>query len=600
MKKTLLLFFFLIALCINALASTFGYSNGNCGRNNVARVGTTELQGLLIRLDNDKVKMLAGKTISGVQAVLASRNGKNLKLFVSETPDGEALAGTESATISKTNQWADYTFAAPYVVKGTEENLYIGFTYEIASTYSPLSFDFSQDCKGVSYAYENGKWVDTYGMGFGMPNIKLVTNETFDIADFMVKTFTPTGFLKVGMEYKDMEAQLVNIGNTAVKSFTAKVKVGNNEESTEKFETSVEPGSTFDMKLPTIVAKESGRQTVAVTISDIVFANGATSDADLTDNKSSEEVFFYAENVTKKLLVEAFTGQTCSNCPTGHRTMKTALEKLEEEGVEVVEIAHHAGYSADNFTMTEDGEYCFFYNNNGSTYAPAVMVNRWRNPLGTDKGPVFNVSETNITKNATAALNQEPYVTLDFTSDYNETTREAELKLDIHCHRKPEGPVVFNIMVAQDPIITYQVSGGEEYVHTNVSRGTIAGNAWGYDITSKLVEGETFTFTKTCKLPETIKSTSGLALFLPLEIPTVAKDMKFIAYVSAYSETDANANEVYNCAETPLMKDADGIHSVSEATGYRVQSTGFFNLSGQKVGENYRGIVVKNGKKVLK
>ena len=598
MKKTLLLFSFLLALSTSALATTFGYTNGTAGRNNMARLGTTQLQGQLMRLNSDKVKMLAGKTISGAQTVIGSKNGSKFQMFVRETPDGPNLAATENAELGRANQWTDYTFAAPYVVKGTEENLYVGFTYEIAASYSPLSYDFTKDSKNLSYAYQDGKWVDTYGTNFGMPNIRLVTSEDFDIADLMVKTFTPTGFMRTGGEYGGHEAQILNIGSVVAKSFTAKVKVGDGEETIEQYnDVNLAPNTEFTMKLPKMVASNEGHQNVSVTISDIVFENGSA-DADLSDNGCLEEVFVYDESVTKRLLLEAFTGQHCSNCPTGHIATHSAVQELESNGIEVFEVSHHAGYQPDNFSMNEDSEYCFFYNNGSSTYAPAIMVNRWKNPKGTYPGPVFNTGETLIWNTSVDALNQEPYVTLEMTSDYNEATREAQLKVDILCHRKPAGTTVLNIMIAQDSIITYQTAGGNDYVHNNVCRGTINNNAWGFNITDKLEEGKTYTYTTTYTLPEAIRSTAGTKMFLPLDVPTVAKYMKFVAYVAAYDYDDPNGNEVYNCAGTKLMgNDASGIASVMQNSEFRIQNS--YNLAGQKVGENYRGIVIKNGKKVL-
>lgn len=597
MNKTLLFFSLLIALSTSALATTLSYSNGSAGRSNVARVGTTEMQGQLMRLNSDKVKMLAGKTISGIQTVLGSRNGSNFNLFVRETPDGPNLAAVENATIPKANAWTDFAFAAPYVVKGTEENLYIGFTYEIATSYSPLSYDLTQDSKNLSYAYQDGKWVDTYGSNFGMPNIRLVTSENFDIADLMVKTFTPTGFMRSGVSYDDYEAQILNLGTVTAKSFTAKVKVGDGVETVEPYDNvNLAPNAVFTIKLPKLVASNKGRQNVSVTVSDIVFANDAA-DADLTDNNCLEEVFIYDENVTKRLLIEAFTGQHCSNCPSGHRAMNTTIEELESYGIEVLEVSHHAGYQPDNFTTNEDSEYCFFYNSGGSTYAPAVMVNRWKNPKGTYPGPVFNTGETLIWNTAVDALNQEPYVTVDMTCDYNEATREAKLKVDIKCHRKPEGTTVFNIMIAQDSIMAYQTSGGTDYIHNNTCRGTIANNAWGFNISDKLVEGETYTYTTTYTLPEAIRSTAGTKVTLPLDIPTEAKNMKFVAYVAAFDYENPNGNEVYNCAGTKLM--SDDASSISTIRNEQCVMRNSYNLAGQKVGENYRGIVIKNGKKVL-
>ncbi len=49
-----------------------------------------------------------------------------------------------------------------------------------------------------------------------------------------------------------------------------------------------------------------------------------------------------------------------------------------------------------------------------------------------------------------------------------------------------------------------------------------------------------------------------------------------------------------------VVKDeATSIQSATEAEGYRLKTTGIYNLNGQRVNANHRGIVIKNGKKVM-
>jgi len=67
-----------------------------------------------------------------------------------------------------------------------------------------------------------------------------------------------------------------------------------------------------------------------------------------------------------------------------------------------------------------------------------------------------------------------------------------------------------------------------------------------------------------------------------------------LAYGKAYLPASGS-----NSAATLIFvfEDANGIQSATEATDYRVQTTGAYNLQGQKVNNNFRGIVIKNGKK---
>jgi len=602
MNKSLLIFFFFLT-SLSAFAGSFGYSNGTCGRNNIARFGTTEKQGVAILLNEEKVKMLAGKTISGLQVVLASRNGSNLKVFVSRSLDATPLVEASGA-VSKTNQWQEISLNSAYTITGNEGSLYVGLTYEIANTYSPLSFDFSKDSRGVSFAYENGKWVDTYNTQFGMPNVRLITKEELNITDMKVKSFKPSGYMKQGVEYSGMTTELSNLGSTIVKGFTAKVKVGNGETSSLNItDANIAPGQNYSLEVPTFAASEGGRLPVHVEISDIVLADGTKAADDASsDNISEEEYFFYPTDFKRNILLEAFTGQTCSNCPAGHQAEHKAVESLRAQGFNVIEVSHHTGYSADAFSMNESADYTVFYNSGGQVYAPAAMVNRWYYSLDTSSpGPVFHVSQAQIEKYAEAVNKEEAFVTVDIEcSSYNETTREAELAINVNCLSKPEGTAALNILLVQDSILGYQTAGStDSYVHNSVFRGSIINNSWGADITASLTEGEMAVFKLKYTLPEVITSTSGINLIPSKDIPTVAKNMKFVAYVARYTADNPNANEVYNCAETYLLPKATSIGMIEAECQSAAKPNGIYNLRGQKVSADYRGIVIKNGKKYL-
>jgi hypothetical protein len=46
-----------------------------------------------------------------------------------------------------------------------------------------------------------------------------------------------------------------------------------------------------------------------------------------------------------------------------------------------------------------------------------------------------------------------------------------------------------------------------------------------------------------------------------------------------------------------LNGEADGIRSI-ENSELRIENYDYFNLAGQRVSKNYKGIVIKNGKKI--
>ncbi|MCF0197720.1 MAG: hypothetical protein HUK02_00150 [Bacteroidaceae bacterium] len=570
-----------------------GFSNGQCGRNNLTSIGSADVQGQMMRLSADKVKALVGAKLTGVSVVVGSRNCQDYDVFVRTSPEGANLAHA-SIVPAKANVWADYAFDAAYTVTGNEPALYVGYTCK-AGNYQALSYDLTQDSKDVSFAYNEGVWQDTYGMSLGMPNVRVLAEGTPASADLMLKTYTQQGYYKGGQDYQH-SIEVFNFGQKTITAFDAVVRIGDGaQQRISVADISLAANATHSVELPTLRSDDKGYQQVTVTLDNIATADGALADAEPSDNATAAAVFFYPADVQKNILLEGFTGQACPNCPAGHRAEKTAIESLESKGVTVYEVTHHAGYEPDAFSMEDDGAYCFFYGSN-STFAPAVMLNRWRcATLSSKPGPILNADALLIEQAALSVLDREPYVQMNMTSDYDAATNTAKIAVDIECLRLPScAQTVFNIMLSQDSIIAPQSNGGSGYVHNAVARGNIVGSAWGRLVSLK--EGETLHYETNYTLPASIESTAGTSYegFAP-NIATEASNMKLTAYVAAYSENDYNGNEVFNCVQIPLVKSATGISAVNSD----VRNVVRYNLSGQRVGEQYKGIVIANGKKIV-
>ena len=89
-------------------------------------------------------------------------------------------------------------------------------------------------------------------------------------------------------------------------------------------------------------------------------------------NNSSDATF----NYHRILLLEEFTTEKCPNCPGAAEKIHNLLYGPDNLERQVAVVCHHAGYNTDGFTTSTDLAYEWFYNNEGSTYAPALMYNR--------------------------------------------------------------------------------------------------------------------------------------------------------------------------------------------------------------------------------
>lgn len=544
----------------SADAVTIGYSKETINRN-IFRLGSSTTQGQAIRLSKAKLQALKGKTIDFVEIAVGSKNTTDNKLntFISTSLDGTPLVeGT--LKVSRAYSKAKWTLSTPYTITGDEECLYIGYTAEIPSTYNMLLSDGSYDISGCNFAYKDGEWVDTYGMGKGSAYIFVNVDGAADYTDAIMGRNNFDGYFKAGNDY-DFSARFLNAGTTTITAFDAIVTVGG-KTTTQHFDgLAIKPKEGYSFKLSGLNSNNEGNQDVNVELANV---NGKGVEVDPSDNSSSGSLFFYPHDMERSLLVESFTGQDCTQCPSGHVTIDGALEAYQNVSEDsIIELTHHAGYYPDMFTMEEDDFSRFFYSNPGSTFAPAVMVNR-NADSSVGMAPVVNVDYGDIITLLSHAASAKPYVSLNLETALDKSTRELIVKLQVKPHTDmPSDKVLFNVYLVQDGIKAYQANGGTNYTHSRVSRGTVTGNNWG--ISCELEDGKTMTWTKTITIPDSIHSSYWIDDYIDNDgmysgkynpsqtnIKAVLENMSVVAYVGEYDADDNTKNIIFNSCEAKL------------------------------------------------
>ena len=73
-------------------------------------------------------------------------------------------------------------------------------------------------------------------------------------------------------------------------------------------------------------------------------------------------------------LLEEFTTEMCTNCPSAAEAIHNALS-VGKNSNEVAPLCHHSGYHEDQFTQQCDRYMLWLYGDDG-TYAPALMLDR--------------------------------------------------------------------------------------------------------------------------------------------------------------------------------------------------------------------------------
>lgn len=546
------------------------------------RSGSGTTQGVAIRLPEAKTTLLKGQTVSAVKAAFCSSRFTSATLFIASDLSSDYLY---SQAVTTSSTWKEYTLDTPYVLTG--EEVYIGFIGEITTSYSPLSFDGTTGQPSTTYVYGDDGWEDFYSAGYGVANIQIVLEDDISLTDATLRAPEATGFYTDSETYDIEGYQVFNFGTDSITSLEVTVTLSSVDgdyamQSYSTTDLAIAPSQLYDLTLPLSVS-QSGNYTLNVSITSV---NGAA-DSDTTDNDLSQSLFVYPSDLVRNYLIEDFTGQTCTYCPSGHTLLESAIEGRED----VIIVSHHAGYAADEFTMEEDMDLTWFYNAT-STFAPAFMVNRYRydGQASSLAGPVFNASTTTeFTARLAMLAEQQPYVSVSISSDYDDASSTLSGEVTIHCYTAPPADSLYlNLFIIQDSIVAYQTSGGDEYTHRHAFRGTVDTGSFGtpLDIAADSTIVYPFTYTP----PETITSTYSSNS--QGSFTTEVSQMTLVAFVANYNSEDPNDCIVYNVASTPFVQSSTSVIHEVEAEPKDSDTWQLYDLQGNIVTSPTPGIYI--------
>lgn len=221
---------------------------------------------------------------------------------------------------------------------------------------------------------------------------------------------------------------------------------------------------------------------------------------------------------TSTVLVEDFTGQRCTWCPSGAREIEKQIELMGED--RVIPVAIHCGLAIPvqrGGLWSELGTY--YYTAAGEPSQPAARFNRTK--LSNEREQWGQLIWEPLTGVADVAM--------DINATYDADTRTVTM--DIR-HKTYENPVAGNLQVwlTESGIVRRQVDNGEEiadYVHNHVLREAINGN-----------DGQAVSLTKDV-------TTTTISYVIPETY--VAENCEIVAFVY-------NANGVLQTTKSKVIK----------------------------------------------
>lgn len=300
---------------------------------------------------------IASMTMQGMRFTFPGcANVRDVKIWMSTTlpvvpEDADILVQEVTELTDVKNEedpFIEVRFDKPYKSDITKD-LYIGYTFTVVSgdtdadNYPVLTY-MSEDIPNallLKFGGAEGQWSDYYGYGFGILAMQVLMSGEFPENAVMLNeslgnyTYLTDSEITIPVVAK-------NAGTSGIKSMDITVTMnGESSQFTiEPFYSVVGIGTEyqFDIKFKPAAGTESGCYDVTVSVDKI---NGEPNNIEAV---SKGNIYLVSKAVTKKPLVEEFTGMWCGYCPRGIVGMQK-LREIYNDDVAIVEI--HVGDALD-------------------------------------------------------------------------------------------------------------------------------------------------------------------------------------------------------------------------------------------------------------
>lgn len=525
--------------------------------------------GAAIRFSKEFLADHVDKEISAV-AIGLNTDWKELTLIVKKGDDIATAADILTQEIKHLGAgWNYVKLEHPIKIEGDEA---ISIFYKAVCHGYNVGLDLSSGLKaeeGCSYKYSKGTFTDLSKMKIGNVMIRALVSGNPDNLASCVALSEINGVPEYTPQNSNFETEFVMNNNSfsPVTDIEIAYTIGE-ETKTEmvKFDTPIEPYSPFRYTMPIQI----GTEDVELTFS-IAKVNGKENIMPKTIKKS---VMVYEEGTEgeRVILIEKFTGQACSICPSGEKYIQAAIKGQEER---VARIDHHYGYKEDIFTIEASKKLGQFFGVNG---APQCMMDRTIPEDG--DSPIFHPAQLTGTQ-VFQELQKPVLVSLNIKTTYNESTRELTVNIegtsDVDIKDKR-----ISVVLTQSGYVAYQAYGGEDYVHNDFP--IVYLTEYNGDAVT-MNNDKTYNMNFECTIPESISNDNG-------NITVDLSKLKIVAFISSWNGKEKS--EVMNAAFinfdpkisvdiTPATTPSFTVRDGKVVAGAECQSLRVYSLNGMEV-----------------
>ncbi|MCB9235127.1 MAG: Omp28 family outer membrane lipoprotein [Bacteroidia bacterium] len=203
---------------------------------------------------------------------------------------------------------------------------------------------------------------------------------------------------------------------------------------------------------------------------------------------------------TKVVYIGDYTGHTCGNCP---RAAEKATQLKGVYGDQLVVVALHVG----NFAKPKNPDYPADYRTAEGTEMDAFFGCAAEGlPLGLvdqkDFSGKLRIAYSQWGTYVSQQLNETPTVAMGLKADYNATTREVSIQVDVRYLTDASVNENVVVQIIEDSIVGPQTDYSKtpdllpDYVHNHMLQATVTSNTWGEPLSATAIsQGDQFTKT---------------------------------------------------------------------------------------------------------
>ena len=568
-----------LLLCANTFGQTVkvGYVGDDDALKSIPYDSYTSVCSLI---DGDIAKKYAGNQVVGLRIAFGSTVISNIHAYLSPDPSvsGGDAASTSIAQIAEEG-WNNLMFDIPYTLKGTEEELYVGYDLSSSTDARPVLVGTSVHTYGLLVKESDGRWYDYSETGDLAVQLLISGDKLPDYDVAITDLYTDSRYYAVDAQKMYFGATLENIGTKAIPGLTLSLMFDGDPQLGGDLQITDELTGTSQLsyELPlSSFGLTPGVHTLTLSVKEL--ADGLTPSAGTTaDDSRTYSLYIYREALPRQYSVlEVFASADKDYYQS--RFVEPVEEFLSQDD-SVLPVFIHGSFGegiTDPLALTNATKLATAA---GLKTAPSFGINRCVQPGM--KSYLYSYSGQPVAADfaqLNAYLNYitPAFATVTIDGTYNASNRLLTLNVEgtrVADFQTFFGNGALTIYLTEDNV------DGQNHVLRKIMTAPL-GNAISWNGS----DGLSFQLTRR----------------LTLDREWIPENMHAIAFIHKVTTetTERDEMEITNATVFHLNGKQDGIER-NEELRVKNEESPIFNLAGQMVnGKLTRGIYIHNGQKI--